>query len=198
MNLLPLALLVAVGLPAAGGILQTEQRVKLTPGQQSVSLVFESDSAITRAKPLCDCMKLTVEGTHLHVRIDASRFDVSAKKEIDVSTADGSRTRLTVHIDVPPAIILSSKSFVWERGKPAEQKKLTISIPPDSPVSAVLEAGLCGEDFDYQTEKIKEGRTYAVRLIPKSTAKKAFNRLVLKFQSSDPRFSQQIIYLRVK
>ena len=99
---------------------------------------------------------------------------------------------------VPPPVVFSENPITWKLGGPAETRRLQITLPKGSPVTAVEQAGLTGHDFDYRTEKVKEGREYAVYITPKSTAKSCMNRLVLRLRSADPRYVQRVIYLRVK
>ncbi|MGN0837160.1 MAG: hypothetical protein ACI4OS_06920 [Akkermansia sp.] len=197
---LPALLLAMLALPAAAGFRSTEQRTALRHGQQRATIVFETGdgSTITRAKPLCDCLKLTPQGSRLLVEADTSLFDAPIDKQMDVRTSDGKTTRLTIHFEVPLAVQLSSRSLVWARGSAPQTQELRITLPPGSPVTAVLEAGLNGSDFDYSTGTLRRGREYRVLITPKTTARKCLNRLVLTFASSDPRFRQQIVYLQVR
>lgn len=189
-----------VALPAAAGFRCTEQRAALSYGQQRATIVFETGdgSSITRAKPLCDCLRLTPQGTRLLVEADTSLFDAPVDKQMDVRTSDGQTTRLTIHFEVPLAVQLSARSLVWARGSAPQTRELRITLPPGSPVTAVLEAGLSGSDFDYRTETLRRGREYRVLITPKTTERKCLNRLVLSFAANDPRFRQRIVYLMVR
>lgn len=185
-------------LPAWAGVPQPEQSVSLVYGQKSATVVFKADSAIKRAKPLCECTTVSFSGNTLTAKVDTSEFDRSVDKQIEVTTADGKTTKVTMHFNVPPAIVFSANSFQWKKGAAATPQTLRITIPKGSPVSELVEAGLSGEAFDFQTKRIKAGVEYAVTITPLSTAKPVLNRLVIKTKSTDPRFSQFIIYLQVK
>lgn len=184
---------------AAADFLPAEQRVQLAFGQDAVTLVFRnSGAAITKAKPLCDCTTVSVQGNELTARVDTSRFDQSTDKQIEVTTADGRTTRLTMHFDVPQAIVLSTGSLVWKVGEAPTPKVLTISLPKGSPAGEVTEAAISGDDFDFIPAKGKNNREYRVTVTPRNTSRKALNRLVIKTASADPRFAQRIIYLQVR
>lgn len=189
----------ACALPALAGFPQPQQSVKLAYSQQTAVLEFTTDGpAVTKAKPLCDCTTVTIQGNKLIAKVDTSKFDQSVAKQIDATTADGKTTRLTMNFEVPAAVVLSARSLVWQRGaKPAPQV-LTITLPKGSPVTDVKEAGLSGDAFAYVPHKVKQGREYTVTVTPHSTDKPVLNRLVLTLVSADPRFAKQIIYLQVK
>lgn len=185
-------------MPVLAAFPQTEQTVKLAYGQKSVSLVFRADCPVTSARPLCDCTKVSYDGKVLTAHVDVSAFDSSVDKKIEVKTADGKKTTLTMHLQIPPALVLSDRSFVWKRGGDADERTLRITLPQGSPVTALVEAGLNGEAFRFRTKCIRPGAEYSVSIAPLSTEKRVLNRLVLTTKSSDPRFARQIIYLQVK
>lgn len=190
---------VLLAAPALAGFPQTTQRVALSYGQQEAVIVFTTDgSAITKAKAHCDCTDLENAGTRLIATVDTSQFEGRVSKTIDATTADGKTTRLTMQFDVPPAIILSARSLQWKVGSKPTPKVLSITIPKGSPVKGVRDAGLSGEAFDYRPKIITKGREYRVTVTPVSTEKPILNRLVIKTDSSDPRYAQQIIYLQVR
>ena len=185
--------------PVLAGFPQPTQQVKLRHGQKQATVVFKTDgSAITKAKAHCDCTTLKNEGTQLTATVDTTKFDTKVDKTIDATTADGKTTRLVMRFEVPPAIILSARSLQWKVGSKASPKVLTITLPQGSPVSGIKDAGLNGNDFDYIPRTTKKGQEYTITVTPLSTAKPTLNRLVIKADSSDPRYTQQIIYLQVR
>ena len=189
----------ACALPALSAFPQPQQSVKLAYSQQTAVVEFTTDGpAITKAKPLCDCTTVTIQGNKLIATVDTSKFDQSVAKQIDATTADGKTTRLTMNFEVPAAIILSARSLVWQRGSTPAPQVLTITLPKGSPVTDIKEAGLSGDAFDYAPHKVKDGREYTVTVTPRSTDKPVLNRLVLTMVSTDPRFAKQIVYLQVK
>lgn len=193
------ALFLLAAVPTLAGFQNTLQPVKLQYGQKSATVVFRTDGTpITRAKAHCDCTEVSMRGNELHAVVDTSLFDAPTDKTIDATTADGKTTRLTMRFDVPPAIILSSRSLIWKRGSACTPQEIRITLPKGSPVTDVIDAGLNGKAFDYRPRTIKKGSAYAITVTPLSTEKALLNRLVIKTESSDPRFSQRIIYLQIK
>ena len=189
----------ACALPALAAFPQPQQSVKLSYSQQTAVVEFTTDGpAVTKAKPLCDCTTVTIQGNKLIATVDTSKFDQSVAKQIDATTADGKTTRLTMNFEVPAAIILSARSLVWQRGAAPAPQVLTITLPKGSPVTDIQEAGLSGDAFDYVPHKVKDGREYTVTVTPRSTDKPVLNRLVLTMVTQDPRFAKQIVYLQVK
>ena len=189
----------ACALPALAAFPQPQQSVKLAYSQQTAVVEFTTDGpAVTKAKPLCDCTTVTIQGNKIIATVDTSKFDQSVAKQIDATTADGKTTRLTMNFEVPAAIILSARSLVWQRGAKPEPQVLTITLPKGSPVTGIQEAGLSGNAFDYVPNKVKEGAKYTVTVTPRSTEKPVLNRLVITTATKDPRFAKQIIYLQVK
>ena len=200
MNALRASILTAAcALPALAAFPQPQQGVKLAYSQKTAVVEFTTDGpAVTKAKPLCDCTTVAIHGNKLIATVDTSKFDQSVAKQIDATTADGKTTRLTMNFEVPPAIVLSARSLVWQRGSMLAPQVLTITLPKGSPVTDIKEAGLSGDAFDYVPHKVKDGREYTVTITPRSTDKPVLNRLVLTMVSTDPRFARQIIYLQVK
>ncbi len=198
--LIPLFL--AGALPAMAGFApqQLVQHVKLDYAQKAVTVVFGTTdgSRVTKARPDCDCTTVRVEGSRLIAEVDTSTFDTPIEKKIAVATSDGQRATLTMRFEVPQAVIISSPSLVWERGSAPAPQEFRISLPKGSPIRALRSADLSGDDFDYQTRTITPGREYAVTVTPKSTAHRCINRLVLKMDGPDPRYTQRILYLQVK
>lgn len=195
--LLPLLLLAA--LPTFAGFRQPTQTVKLTCGQTRATVVFETDGAgIRKTKPLCDCTKLQTSGTKLIAEVDTSTFDADVDKQIDVTTSDGLTTRLTMRFVVPPAIVLSARSLIWQKGAAPEPQVLTITLPAGSPIRSIKDAGLSGTNYDFAPETVERGREYRITVTPKSTEKGNLERLVIKTDCADKRYAQRIIYLQVK
>lgn len=186
-----------VACPALAGFAKPVQSVKLDYGQTQTSFIFKADCAITKATPHCDCTTLAISGNKLTAFVDTSNFDASVDKTITATTIDGKKTTLTMKFNVPQAVIFSPSALIWKVGEAPTPKVLSITVPSGSPVKALREAGLSGEDFTYDAAKGKRKGEYTVTVTPKSTAKRLRNRLVIKMDSSDPRFSQRIIYLRV-
>lgn len=188
-----------LGGTAWAAVPQPTQTVRLAYSQRSATVVFTTDgTAITKAKPLCDCTTLRTEGTKLVAEVDTSKFDTTVDKQIDITTSDGKTTRVTMHFEVPVYVQFSARSFQWKRGEEPTEQVLTITLPKGSPVTDVTDAGLSGNDFEVQPKVVKKGREYMVTLKPNRTDKKVLNRLVLQLQSTDERFTKQIIYLQVK
>lgn len=184
--------------PVLAGFSATTKTVKLAYGQKETRVVFEADCAITHAKAHCDCTELEISGKSLFATVDTSQFDAPVEKTISAETSDGKKAILTMKFDVPPAVVFSPASLSWSVGEAPKPKVLRITVPAGSPVTALKEAGLSGEDFIYKAAKGTKKGEYTVTVTPKSTAKRVRNRLVIKMQASDPRFAQRVIQLRVK
>lgn len=183
---------------AAAAFAQTVQNVQLEFGQREATVVFVADSAIKRARALCDCTSLSFSANQLTAHVDVSGFTQDVRKELQATTADGITTRLAMDIRVPQAVRLSSRSLIWKLGEAPAMKELILRIPPSSPVSAVTKADLSGEDFTYSTVTEKPGAVYRVNICPRHTQKRALNRLIIRTNSSDPRYASYIVYLSIQ
>ena len=171
----------------------------LAYGQKEASLTFQADCAIRKAKPLCKCTSLSIQGTTLKAKVDVSDFaNPIVEKELEATTADGATTRLTMRFIVPQAVQLSARSLIWKQGSPARPKEVHLRIPHGSPVHAMAEAAISGDAFDYAPRIVKRGAEYAVSVTPRSTEHTALNRLIIKTDSADPRYAQYIIYLSIQ
>lgn len=190
---------VLAGLPALAGFDKPVQHIKLAYGQNKATVVFKSKGAdISKVESLCDCTTTSFSGTRLTAIVDTSKFDQSVDKQLDVMTTDGKKTRLTMHFDVPQAVILSARSLVWQRGASPEPKVLRITLPKGSPVQEVTEAAISGDAFIFTPAKGKNKREFLVTVAPVSTAKRALNRLIIKTSSPDLRYAGFIVYLQVR
>lgn len=185
--------------PVLAGFPKPTQQIKLTYGQQEATVIFATDgSTVTKAKAHCDCTELENAGSRLIATVDTSKFEGKVSKTIDATTSDGKTTRLTMQFDVPPAIVLSARSLQWKVGSKPTPKVLKITLPSGSSVKGIKDAGLSGEAFDYCPQTITKGQEYSITVTPLSTEKPVLNRLVIKTDSADPRYAQQIIYLQVR
>lgn len=197
-KILALLLYLICALPLMAGFARPVQVVKLDYGQREAIVTFDADSPIRKAKPLCECTTTTFNGSHLVARVNTSGFSQDIDKQIDVTLEDGSKTRLTMRFSVPQALTLSARSLIWKQNSQPVAKELRILLPEGSPVHRVTEAAISGEAFDYKPRVVKEGAEYAVSITPRSTEKKTLNRLIIKTDSEDPRYSQYIIYLSIQ
>ncbi len=197
--LLPLLLSV---MPALAGFTpqQARQSVKLAYGQNAATLTFRTmdGSRITKARPLCDCTTVRTEGSSLVAEVDTSAFDASVDKQIEVATSDGRKATLTMHFEVPAAVIISPAALVWERGAAPTAQEFRIRLPKGSPVRALLAADLSGDAFDYTARTLSPGREYAISVTPRSTERRCLNRLIIRMDGPDPRYTLRVLYLRVR
>ena len=193
---LPILLL---ALPAMAAFKNTTQVVPLKPGQQSATVIFETQGeGIEEAELHCDCTKLKLEGSRLTAVVDTRTFDRDVEKTITAETENGEEVTLHMQFRVPQAIHLSARSLVWKRNAAPTPQVLRITLPEGSPITHITNAALSGDAFDYAPKVVKRGREYSVTITPHSTAKAVLNRLVLTTDSPDPRYQRQIIYLQVK
>lgn len=192
------ALFLLIANPLQAQFTAPQQEVHLDYGHQKAQFTFEGDSPIKSADPNCDCASLRIEGNRIIVDVDTRDFDENLNRHIKVRMEDGRKIKLYMIFVVPQPLIISSKSLIWKRNSPLKSQRLSLRIPKGSPISKLIQAGLNGEDFHFDTKTIKKGEQYQIDIRPLSTARKALNRLVLKTDSSDKRSAQYIIYLRIK
>lgn len=183
-------------MPAMAAFPSPVKSVKLDYEQKEAIVRFESDSPIRKAKPLCECTKVSVSGRILIARVDVSGFAKDTTKYIEATTDDGITTKLRMDFGVPRALSFNTPSLIWKVGAPPTPQELVIRI--HGVVREVKEAAISGDDFDFSPRTIREGREYAVSVTPRSTAKKTLNRLVIKTGHPDARYAQYIIYLSVQ
>jgi hypothetical protein len=182
---------------AQAGFKDAEQAIKLDYGQEQATVVFEADCAIKSAEPHCDCTKVKVEGKKLIAVVDTTQFPDSVSKTIEAKTADGKKTTLHMHFDVPVAVAFSPEVLIWKVGEKPTTKVVTITVPAGSPVKALKGVGLEGEAFTYKAAKGNKKGEYTVSVTPLSTAKRVRNKLVIKMDSDNPLFTQRTVNVRV-
>ena len=197
--LISAALLPLLGCATAyAGFTHPLQQVSLSFGQKQATVTFEADDLITESRSLCDCTRVTHQGTTLTAQVDVSDFAQSVQKQIEARTADGKTTRLTMDIRVPQAVELSARSLIWKRGGKTTPQQLRVNIPQGSPVKVLTRADLSGDAFTYTAKTMKEGSAYIVEVAPKSTDKPALNRLIIRTDRTDARYAGYIIYLSIQ
>lgn len=174
------------------------QKVPLTFGQREAVVVFDADTEIKAARSLCECTKVSIDKKKLIARVDVSGFAQDAKKEIEATTTDGKKVRLTMDIRVPQAIEINTRTLIWKTGAKAEARDVRVKIPAGSPVKKLSGADLSGDAFDYKAIIVKAGEEYCVRVYPKDTRKPVLNRLIIRTDSKDPRYAAYIVYLSVQ
>ncbi len=184
--------------PVRAGFAQPVQPVQLAYGQKQVKVIFQADSPITHSRSLCDCTKVNHKGNTLTAVVDVSDFAQSTQKQLEATTADGKTTRLTMDIRVPQAVQLSARSLIWKVGSACSPKKLEVLIPKGSPVRALTSADLSGDAFDYTTNTTSPGESYSLTISPRSTQKPVLNRLIIRTDSADARYSAYMIYLSIQ
>lgn len=192
------ALCLLVSSPLQAQFAAPHQEIHLDYGHRKAQFIFEGDSSVKSAEPNCDCASLVIEGNRIIVDVDTRDFDENLNRHIKVRMKDGRKIKLYMIFVVPQPLVISKKSLIWERNSPLKSQRISLRIPKGSPISKLIEAGLNGDDFEFDTKTIKKGEQYQIDIRPLSTARKALNRLVLKTDSSDKRSAQYIIYLRIR
>ncbi len=195
--LLPLLL---ASLPAMAGFKQPSQYIRLAQGQNAVTVTFQTEDGtrVTSARPLCDCTTVQLKGDRLVAQVDTTAFDAKVDKQIEATTSDGQKTTLTMLFEVPQAVEVSPTALIWQRGSAPTPQMFRLRIPKGSPVRALKAADLNGKDFDYRAQTVVPGQEYTITVTPLSTARATLNRLLIRMDSTDPRFTRKVLYLRVR
>ena len=166
--------------------------------QNEAVATFETDGvAVTRVKPLCDCITAEIQGNLIIAHIDSSTFSRDITKQLEATTADGKTTTLTIRFSVPPLLVVSSPRLVWKKGAPAAAQEVRLTIPKGSPVRRLERAELVGKTFDYDPRIVREGREYRIIITPRSTEKAVLERLQIVTDCADYR-ARRTIYLQIK
>ncbi len=167
--------------------------------EKPILILAEADSAIAKAEPDCDCMEVSITGdkdNQLRILLDSSVFSQNATKSIAVRMADGRRVTLKYHCIVPQALIIDKPSLLWEKGK-RDAQSLNISIPKDSPITDLVEAGVDKEGFILKTQRDGAGK-YRVIISPKADTPAGLYRLIIVTNSPYAHSQRYLIYLKLK
>ncbi len=179
-----------------------EHRVRLPHErlkEKPILIIAEADAAIADAEPDCDCMEVSIAGekdNKLRILLDSSVFSENAIKSIAVRMADGRRVTLKYHFIVPQALLIDKPSLLWEKGK-REAQSLKLTIPKDSPVTDLLEAGVDKEGFTLKTQRDGAGK-YRVMITPNAATPAGLYRLIIVTNSPYVHSQRYLVYLKLK
>ena len=162
-------------------------------GQEQVVAVFsftnQGDKMVrlTEVHPSCGCTVPTLEKDTYNPgesgKITAT-FTIGNRvghqvKTIQVYTDEPGRKEpytLTLKVDIPEAIKLSSRTLIWRTGDEATTKECQIELHPDLPLhidSATPLAGGNEADFEIELIEVAPNSIYQVHVTPKSAGKSA-------------------------
>ncbi len=180
---------------------ESAREVKLDWARSPLILVRQLDAPIKSAKSNCDCMEADIIGekrNELRIHVDSSVFSENSVRELHLEMEDGSKRALSYAFIVPVALELSSPSLIWEKGKAAAPRKLSIKIPQGSPITRLEDAAMDKESFTLSTKTVKAGREYEIELTPKQTETAQLVRLIISTDSPYAHYKKYMVYLRVK
>jgi hypothetical protein len=98
-----------------------------------------------------------------------------------------------VRVEVPPVFQATPEKLTWIVGEPADRKELRLTTETESPVK--IRRVECSRDvFEWKLEEVTPGKTYVLRVTPKSTERPALGMFLLHTDSSIPRQKVLSVY----
>ena len=88
---------------------------------------------------------------------------------LELDPEDKPSTVVTFRIHIPTVIALEPKTVSWDANSKPEPKSIRIKINYEKPVK-ITKLSLSSENYSAEIIPVEEGKTYDVRITPKSTA----------------------------
>jgi hypothetical protein len=192
--------------------------VLVEPGQNLAMGLFPfkvvgEDATIVKADVFCTCLspqiplgpdrtpKLTWKVGEKGVikgRFETKQFLGTVEKAIKLTMADGEEIRLNFRVVIPELIKLDPSTLKWNKGGPADERVVKITVNHDKPIKIVSDMGNNDKVFPYELKTIKEGWEYEIRIKPTSTETSGMGMISLRTDSPFPRFKRKVLYAVVR
>jgi hypothetical protein len=187
------------------------QSVKAKSEDETVTFSFPfknvSDKAVKLegVKSTCECTEAGFlgkkkvlapgESSEVHATMKIGMFSGNDDKKLIV-TANGEQYQLSLHVEVPEVVKLSTRHLDWVQGTAPTPQYISIDLDPKAGIK-LTEVSLSGKDFIYEPETIKVGQKYRIKVTPKTTSQVSCNPIQIKTDSTIPRYSKYVGMLTV-
>lgn len=211
----------AVASAAAEMVFETKLvEITLEPGQEIVTGHFPFEikngpATIVTYDAKCSCLAARVEPLNpdrsaklqwaegetgrIMARFDSSKFMGTVEKAIEVNLeGEKDPVILTIRIHVPELIKMEPSSLRWDKGGPAVEKVMKITINHDKPIRIIKNQGNNDKIFPYKLVTIKEGWEYEIRVTPTDTSQSGMGLISLITDSEVPKFKRANAYAVVR
>jgi hypothetical protein len=165
---------------------------------------------IKHVEPGCSCITVEFlngkatygagESGVMRVRFKLDNSQGTADKPIAIFLAtdpdDKPSTEVTFRIHIPVAVSLETKTLNWNIGSEPETQSIRVNMNYDKPVHIT---SVTTTDTNISTEivTIEKGKSYDVRVTPKSTSKGGLSAILIQNDIEIDRFSSQQAYARI-
>lgn len=105
-------------------------------------------------------------------------------------------SKVTFRIHIPIAIALEPKTVSWDVNSKPEPKSIRVKIDYEKPVH-ITKVSLSSENYTSEILPVEEGKTYDVRITPKSTAAQGICMVGIETDIDIDKFKKQQGFARV-
>ncbi|MBN8460128.1 MAG: DUF1573 domain-containing protein [Verrucomicrobia bacterium] len=192
-----------------------EARVAPDATHAQLDFLFENRTdrtlTISRVEKNCACMEMLVSGGKL-VYAPGEKGVIRARYELGnmIGTVDkdfmlwleGDPEEKPSHVLVsrliiPELVVLSEKNLKWQIGKPADPKKIDITIHGDQPIR-ITGSSSTSNDIRIELKTLGEGRRYELWVTPASTSEPGLSAIRLDTDSTIPRWKAVQVFATVQ
>jgi hypothetical protein len=165
---------------------------------------------IKHVEPGCSCITVeflygkatygTGESGVMRVRFKLDNSQGTIDKPIGIFLAtdpdDQPSTQVTFRIHIPIAVSLDKKTLNWDIDSQPETQSIRVNMNYDKPVH-VTSVSTTDTNFSTEIVTIEKGKTYDVRVTPKSTSKGGLSAILIQSDIEIDRFRSQQAYARI-
>lgn len=108
---------------------------------------------------------------------------------------DKPSTQVTFRIHIPIAVALEPKTLNWEVGSKPEPKSIRVNVNYEQPVH-ITSVSTTSENLTTEIVTVEDGKTYDVKVTPKSTASGGLYVILIKTDIDIPKYSSQQAFAR--
>jgi hypothetical protein len=135
------------------------------------------------------------ESSRIHCIFRVPAITGPVHKPVVLTTDEPARTQyvVQVQVEVPPIFRSAPEKLTWTVSESADQKELRLASDAETPVR--IQRIECSRDiFNWKLEEVTPGKTYVLRVTPRSTERPALGMFLLHTDSSIPRQKVLSVY----
>lgn len=115
---------------------------------------------------------------------------------LEGDTDENPSSKVTLRIHIPTAISLEPKTLSWDLNSKPEAKSIRVKIDYEKPVK-ITSVTFTSENFSSEIVTVEEGKSYDVRVTPKSTASGEFSMVGIKTDIELEKYRSQQAFARI-
>lgn len=192
-----------------------EARVAPDATHAQLDFTFENRTGrtltISRVEKNCECVEMKVSGGKLayapgekgiiRARYELGNMIGTVDKDFSLwlegDPEENASHVLVSRLIIPELVVLSDKNLKWQIGKPADPKKVDVTIHGDRPIR-ITGSSSTSADSRIELKTLEEGRRYELWVTPASTSEPGLSVIRLDTDSTIPRWKAVQVFATVQ